>query len=214
MKIILARHGETLWNAEGRYQGQIDIPLSAVGETQAIKLGERLCDIPIHRAVCSQLSRARTTAEFALGNLRKGMLQIDERLQEIAHGQWEGLLAQEIIDKDPLIFQAWREEPQTVQMPEGECLQQVLDRAWQALIAACTDLAEDETLLIVAHDAVNRVLLCKILGLSLNRLWTFRQAPTTINLLTGETVDNLVLVRLNDCQHHTSLFGETLHRAL
>ena len=53
MRILLARHGETPWNAEGRYQGQIDIPLSPIGESQAQALGQRLQDLPITRAVAS-----------------------------------------------------------------------------------------------------------------------------------------------------------------
>ena len=53
MRILLARHGETAWNAEGRYQGQSDIPLSPLGEAQARALGERLRDLPIARAVAS-----------------------------------------------------------------------------------------------------------------------------------------------------------------
>lgn len=141
MKIILARHGETPWNAAGRYQGQIDIPLSETGEAQAAKLGERLRDVPITRAVSSQLARARATAEAALGESRKAILQIDQRLQEIAHGDWEGLLAQEIAERDPLTFQAWRDAPQTVQMPNGENLQQVLDRAWKVLPQPARDWA-------------------------------------------------------------------------
>jgi len=214
MKIILARHGETPWNAAGRYQGQIDIALSEIGEAQARKLGQRLHDVLITRAVSSQLSRARSTAEFALGEERKAQLSIDPRFQEIAHGEWEGLFAHEIAERDPVTFKAWRDAPQTVQMPGGESLQQVLDRAWQGLTAACEGLQADDTLLVVAHDAVNRVLLCKVLGLGLDRLWQFRQAPTTLNLLEGDSVDNLAVVRLNDCQHHTALFGEALHRAL
>ena len=67
---------------------------------------------------------------------------------------------------------------------------------------------------MVAHDAVNRVLLCRILGLPLAKLWGFRQAPTTLNLLEGADVDHLEVVRLNDCSHHTALFGEAVHRAL
>ncbi len=214
MKILLARHGETPWNAAGRYQGQIDIPLSEAGEVQAAKLGDRLRDVTITRAVSSQLTRARSTAEAALGESRKHILRIDPRFQEIAHGDWEGLLAQEIAERDPVTFQAWRDAPQTVQMPQGENLQQVLDRAWEGLAAACDGLGKDDTLLVVAHDAVNRVLLCRIFGLGLDRLWSFRQAPTTLNLLEGDDVDNLAVVRLNDCQHHTPLFGEALHRAI
>ncbi len=214
MKILLARHGETRWNAEGRYQGQMDIPLSPVGEQQARLLGERLRDVPISRAVASPLLRAKLTAELALQAQRAGDLLLDPDLQEIAHGEWEGLLASEIRERDPDLLGAWREAPETVQMPGGESLQQVLDRAWPALLRAMEGLGDDDTLLIVAHDAVNRVLLCRILGLPLSRLWSFRQAPTTINLLEGPNADRLEVVRLNDCNHHTALFGEAVHRAL
>ena len=99
-------------------------------------------------------------------------------------------------------------------MPQGESLQHVLDRAWPALRHATDRLRADDTLLVVAHDAVNRVLLCRILGIPLAKLWGFRQAPTTLNLLEGEDIDHLEVVRLNDCSHHTPLFGEAVHRAL
>ena len=214
MKILLARHGETPWNAEGRYQGQEDIALSPTGEHQARALGERLRDVQIDRAVASPLSRARRTAELALGESRIPMLALDPGLMEIAHGTWEGLLAAEIHVRDPQRLQAWRDAPHEVLMPQGESLQHVFDRAWPAFARACDGLGSDDTLLIVAHDAVNRVLLCHVLGIPLARLWTFRQAPTTLNLLEGVDVDHLDVVRLNDCSHHTALFGEAVHRAL
>ena len=214
MRILLARHGETPWNAEGRYQGQEDIPLSDVGIAQATALGQRLRELQIDRAIASPLSRARRTAELALGVDRAGQLMFDGGLKEIAHGEWEGLLASEIHARDGERMQAWRDAPHTVLMPGGESLQQVLDRAWPAFARACAGLGPDDTLLVVAHDAVNRVLLCRILGIPLSKLWGFRQAPTTINLLEGASVDALEVVRLNDCSHHTALFGEAKHRAL
>jgi probable phosphoglycerate mutase len=216
MRVLLARHGETPWNAEGRYQGQRDIPLSPLGEAQARALGERLRKVDVVRAVASPLSRAARTAELALGADRAAMLRTDPDLQEIAHGDWEGLLAGEIAQGHPELLRAWRESPDTVLMPGegGESLQHVLDRAWPALERACAGLGPQQLLLVVAHDAVNRVLLSRILGLPLSRLWTFRQAPTTLNLLEGASVDTLEVVRLNDCQHHTPLFGEAVHRAL
>ncbi len=214
MRILLARHGETSWNAEGRYQGQEDIALSPKGEKQARALGERLRDVAIDRAVCSPLTRAFHTAQFALGERRSAMLSVDKGLMEIAHGSWEGKLAAEIQAEDPEKFQAWRDAPDTVTMSGGESLQDVLDRAWPALANACDGMGDDETLLVVAHDAVNRVMLCRILGLPLAKLWSFRQAPTTLNLLEGPDIDHLDVVRLNDCSHHTLLFGEAVHRAL
>lgn len=214
MRILLARHGETPWNAEGRYQGQEDIPLSPVGEAQAEALGARLREVRIDRAVASPLSRSFRTAQRALGPDRAAMLGADDGLKEIAHGSWEGLLSSEIHVRDPELLRAWREAPHEVLMPGGESLQHVFDRAWPALARAAEGLGLDDTLLVVAHDAVNRVILCHVLGIPFARLWTFRQAPTTLNLLEGPDVDHLEVVRLNDCAHHTPLFGEAVHRAL
>ncbi|MEO7477809.1 MAG: histidine phosphatase family protein, partial [Lysobacteraceae bacterium] len=216
MRVLLARHGETPWNVEGRYQGQTDIPLSVIGEEQARKLGLRLADVAITRAVASPLMRARRTAELALGNERTSTLMIDAGLSEIHHGTWEGKLAAEIAADDGERFAAWRNAPDSVVMPGpgGESVTDVLDRAWPAFERACAGLGDADTLLVVAHDAVNRVLLCRILGMPLAKLWSFRQAPTTLNLLEGASVDRLEVVRLNDCSHHTALFGEAVHRAL
>ncbi len=214
MRLLLARHGETAWNAEGRYQGQEDIPLSPVGDAQARALGARLGEVRIDRAVASPLARAARTAALALGTERAALLRTDPGLMEIAHGTWEGLLAREIRERDPERLSAWRDTPHEVLMPGGESLQHVLDRAWPALERACDGLGADDTVLVVAHDAVNRVILCKVLGLPLARLWRFRQAPTTLNLLEGPGVEALEVVRLNDCSHHTALFGEAVHRAI
>ncbi|MFN7137414.1 MAG: histidine phosphatase family protein, partial [Thermomonas sp.] len=204
------------WNAEGRYQGRTDIPLSAAGTAQAEALGRRLRDVPIARAVASPLARATRTAQLALGEARAGMLLFDDGLLEIGHGSWEGLLTSEIEARDPQRLAAWRQAPDSVQMPGpgGESLQQVQERAWPALARACAGLGEDDVLLVIAHDAVNRVLLARILGIPLARLWSFRQAPATLNLLQGPQVDALEVVRLNDATHHTALFGEAVHRAL
>ncbi|HTL98024.1 MAG TPA: histidine phosphatase family protein [Holophagaceae bacterium] len=213
MRVLLCRHGETPWNAEGRYQGQIDIPLSETGERQAATLGARLKEAPIARAVASPLSRARRTAELALGT-RAGMLSTESGFLEIAHGAWEGKLASEIEAEDGPRLKAWRQAPDTVQMPGGESLQQVLDRAWPAFVSACAGLGAEDTLLLVAHDAVNRVLLARILGLPLARIWAFRQAPATLNLLEGPDPTRMEVVRLNDAAHVAGLFGEARHLAV
>jgi probable phosphoglycerate mutase len=214
MRILLARHGETEWNVAGRHQGQgFDIPLSEVGRAQALALGERLRGVPLARVVASPLLRARGTAELALG-ARAALLQCDPALKEIAHGDWEGRLATEIRELYPDLQQAWREAPHTVTLPGGESFQHVLDRAWPAFRRACEGLGPDDTLFIVTHDGVNRVLLCRILGLPLDRVWAFRQAPTCLNLLEGMAPDQLAVVRLNDASHITPLFGEVVHRKL
>jgi len=188
--------------------------IKVVGEQQARALGERLAGVAIDRAVASPLIRAETTAKLALGAARADMLTTDAGLMEIAHGEWEGLLASDIAARTPELLRQWRDAPETVQMPGGESLGEVFARAWPAFTRACQDTPKGGSLLVVAHDAVNRVILCHILGIPFSRLWSFRQAPTTLNLLEGADVAQLEVVRLNDCAHHTALFGEAIHRAL
>jgi len=214
MRILLARHGETQWNVEGRCQGQgFDIPLSATGREQARLLGMRLAGQPLCRAVASPLLRARQTAELALGE-RAGLLTLDPGLMEIHHGRWEGQLAGTIRAEYPDLQRAWRETPEQVTLPGGESLAAVAARAWPALAAACRGLGAEATVLLVAHDGVCRVLLCQVLGLPLARVWRFRQASTCLNLLEGPDLEHLQVVRLNDASHLTPLFGEVVHRQL
>lgn len=214
MRIILARHAETEWNVEGRYQGQgFDIALSERGQAQARAMGIRLANLAFTRVVSSPLKRAMETAEAALGP-SSTPLTTDPGLMEISHGLWEGRLANEIREEYPEVCEAWREMPHLVTLPGGESLQEVSDRAWTALCRACESLGEEETVLIVSHDGVNRAILCRILGLPLKRVWSFRQAPTGLNLLEGPDPDHLVVVRLNDATHLSPLFGEVVHRRL
>lgn len=215
MNILLARHGETAWNKEGRYQGHTDIPLSEVGEGQARALGARLDLLPIHRAVASPLSRAKRTAQLVLGP-RADLLGLDPDLREISHGGWEGKLVTEIEQSHPELLRQWRTAPPATLPagPNAESLQQVLDRAWAALEKACVGLGAEETLLVVAHDAVNRVILCRVLGVPLERVWSFRQAPATLNVLSGSSVGALQVVRLNDADHVAPLLREAVHRAV
>lgn len=216
MNVLLCRHGETPWNREGRYQGHTDIPLADSGVDQARALGKRLEAVHIDRAVASPLLRAKTTAEHALGPGRVSMLTLDAGFKEISHGGWEGKLVSEIEASHPELLESWKLRP-TPTLPAGpnaESLGQVLERAWAALGRATAGLTERQTLLLVAHDAVNRVLLCRALGLPLERVWSFRQSPASLNVLAGPTIDTLQVVRLNDSDHVAPLLQEAVHKAI
>lgn len=215
MNLLLVRHGETAWNSEGRYQGQTDVPLSPEGERQILAAAHRMSGIPIARAVASPLSRARATAEAIIAG-RGIELKTDARLVEIGHGAWEGQLARDAALADPELVAQYRTNPgpDTPAGPGGETFAQVQSRAWEALGEAAQGLAADATLLIVAHDGVNRALLCRVLGMPIQRVWRFRQAASTINALSGDTIDTLTVVRLNDAEHVAPLFSDVVHSAL
>ncbi|MEO8845117.1 MAG: histidine phosphatase family protein, partial [Kofleriaceae bacterium] len=194
MNVLLVRHGETPWNREGRYQGRTDIPLSIDGVAQVQRLGERLRGVSITRALASPLTRARTTAQA----IYAGELELDAGLLEISHGQWEGKLASEVELSHAEMFGVWRTAPgrSALAGPGAETLGDVEARAWPVLERLAASLGANDTGLIVAHDAVNRVLLCRVLGLPLERVWKFRQAPAALNVLSGPSLAELQVVRL------------------
>lgn len=183
-RLILVRHGETVWNKQGRYQGQIDTELSERGLEQGRALGRALSEVPIDEFYASQLRRAKDTAQFCADHHGK-RVKVDSRLQEIAHGTWEGKLASEIEGAYPELLRAWREAPDTVLMPDGESLDMVAERSMQAF----TEIAAGnlgKTVLVAAHDATNKVLLCKILRAPLASFWQVKQDNTCINVIEYE----------------------------
>ncbi|NVB79308.1 MAG: histidine phosphatase family protein [Kofleriaceae bacterium] len=215
MNILLVRHGETAWNREGRYQGRTDIPLSDTGQQQVRALGERLRNVPIAIAYASPLSRAKNTAEAILAG-RTTPLWLEAGLLEISHGEWEGKLATDVEISHAEMFGVWRTRPGRTSPagPGAETLGDVESRAWAVLEKICDGLGPDDTALVAAHDAVNRVILCRVLGLPLERIWSFRQAPASLNVLSGPLISELQVVRLNDSEHVAPLLREAQHKAV
>ncbi len=203
-RIILVRHGETTWNIEGRYQGQEDTPLSQRGLKQGRLLAEGLRHIPIDAAVSSPLQRSYQTCQLCAEP--HGLTVIaDERLLEINHGEWEGVLAGDIQKRYPKEFALWHTEPHRVQMPGGESLEDVRAR----VRAAFDDYAaryEGKTVLVAAHDAVNKAIICDLLGLGMEHFWQIKQDNTCINVLEyNQEVWRTVL--LNSTNHLGFLFS-------
>jgi probable phosphoglycerate mutase len=187
LRLLLVRHGETEWNRVARFQGGIDVPLNENGRKQAQQAAEFLKDVPIDFAVSSPMLRPKETAELILKNHPNIKLELQEKLKEINHGLWEGKLESEIKQEYADLLHQWQTAPETVQMPEGENLQQVWDRAiacWEAIIAAAgVSDTELKTGLVVAHDAINKVILCHVLGLSPASIWSIKQGNGAVTVI-------------------------------
>ncbi len=205
IRIILVRHGETTWNIEGRYQGQEDTPLSERGLEQGHLLAKGLRHIPIDICISSPLQRSFQTCSFC-ASLHGLPVQADARLLEINHGSWEGVLAGDIQKQYPEEFALWHSSPHLVTMPGGgESLDDVRRRAR----AAFDDYAErfdGKTVLAAAHDAVNKAVICDILGLGMEHFWQIKQDNTCINVLECSG-GSWRLVLLNSTSHLGFLFS-------
>lgn len=130
--LVLIRHGETDWNNEGRYQGQADPPLNAVGIKQAEDLLSSLKEEHIDALYSSPLRRALQTAQILAQRLRIPLIT-DPRLMEIDQGEWETRLRAEIEHAYPELFHAWQTNPWEVTPPGGENLYAVKARVDEAI---------------------------------------------------------------------------------
>jgi phosphoserine phosphatase len=205
IRLLLVRHGETEWNREKRFQGQIDVPLNDNGRHQAQQAADFLQSIPIDAAVTSPLLRPKETAELILQHHPDLTLQSVEDLQEISHGLWEGKFESEIEAAFPGELQRWQHTPEAVQMPEGENLQQVWQRAiaaWNQIVHAAAQLPQPSTTLVVAHDAVNKAILCAILGLGPEHFWSFKQGNGAVSVIDyADATSPAVLMSMNSTAH-------------
>ena len=200
-KVILVRHGKTVWNAEGRYQGKMDIPLNEEGKEQARRVGEELKDFPVKAVFSSPLSRCRDTAEETARH--HGLeVQVKEGFKEIDHGEWEGMLASEVEERYPELLKLWRTKPAEVQMPGGESLKDVYDRAVKAFEEVVSQFSPEDLIVIVGHDATNKVLMCHLLGTDLNKFWAFKQANCGITVLEYDPETKQVVVHVANATGH------------
>lgn len=159
--VVLVRHGETDWNRERRVQGSTGAPLNAAGHEQARGLARLLWEVPLQAIYASELPRALETASYVAGPHSIGVTT-DPRLNEIHHGEWEGLAESELPDLD--LYLRWREDPTSCALPGAEPLQAVHDRAVAVMreIFARHD-ASKGLVAVVSHQIVLALLKCYVL---------------------------------------------------
>lgn len=143
-------------------------------------------DVAIDFAVTSPMLRPKETAEIILQYHADVSLEGRSQLTEICHGLWEGKLEAEIEKDFPGLLHQWKTAPETVQMPEGENLQQVWERAiatWNELVKSYANSPEPRTGIVVAHDAINKVILCYLLGLEPANFWSIKQGNGGVSVI-------------------------------
>ncbi len=195
MRLLLVRHGESTWNAEGRYQGRRDAPLSPLGIAQARALADHLATQTHDRPraiVSSPLQRAFDTAR-AVADALGLEVTTDDRLVEIAHGAWEGLLKTEIAAAWPEMYAAWHTVPESVTFPGGESLAAVRER-WLEFTGVCK-VHGRSPLLVVTHDVIVRIAILHARGLPLRDFTTFATENAALSRLdltpTGQQVASM-----------------------
>jgi len=169
VRILLARHGETVFNVEGRWQGQSDSPLTERGVAQAEQLALALADEQVTAVYASDLGRAFKTAE-RVATPHGLQVVSDPRLREIDVGDWTGMSGAEILAIDSARLQAWAERPATVKHPHGEGLGEAQARAL-AFFAESMPGHAGGTVVVITHGAIGQAILIHAMGGTLADLW-------------------------------------------
>jgi broad specificity phosphatase PhoE len=166
-RMVLVRHGETIWHGENRYAGTSDVELTEHGREQARDLAEWAATAALDGVWASTLSRAEQTAR-ACAAATPAQLVTDERLRELDFGDAEGLTRQEMGVRFPDAVEDFLRDPVRHHLPGGEdpvraarrftsCLQEIAERHPTARV------------LVVAHSTVIRLALCSLIGVELSR---------------------------------------------
>jgi broad specificity phosphatase PhoE len=169
VRLALVRHGETVANVEGCWQGQSDSPLTERGVEQSRSLAEALADEPIAAIYSSDLGRAMATARIVAERHDLPVIP-DARLREIDTGRWTGQSGFVLRQEEPALLEEWRLHPAEMRLPGGEGLADVQARVLD-FCAAVLPRHRGEDVLVMAHGTLNQTLLVHALGRPLTDLW-------------------------------------------
>ena len=196
LTVYLLRHGQTAWNAEGnKYCGRTDVPLTQKGVEQARQARDKISNLSFDRIYASTLQRAYKTAEIVAGDQQ---VIKDERLIEVDFGWWEGKPKKEFIPERPSLWKNWMANPAATQAGgTGETAQQLIDRV-NDFFTEAFQKHSDGTILVVAHNGVNRLYLAHKLGMPLGNYRKIVQENSTVSMFTLDKEAEIQLHALNN----------------
>ncbi|HJX69547.1 MAG TPA: histidine phosphatase family protein [Dehalococcoidia bacterium] len=199
-RIIVIRHGQTAWNeGEGeRFRGRAEVELDDRGISQAKATATRIAQWKVAAFYSSPLKRALSTSELLAEPLG---LQVQplEGLIDIDYGKWQGLSLKEAEADDSQLYELWLRSPHLITFPRGENLAQVQKRV-VATLETLPPKHPEQTIVLVSHKVVCKVLFCHLLGLDTSHFWQVEQDPCAINLVEVRD-DGLAVALLNDTCH-------------
>jgi len=184
-RIVLVRHGQTEWNRVEHFRGHADVPLNEIGLAQAKAMARRVADEWRPVAIYSSpLARAVKTAEAVAWHFGLSA-QVHPGLIDIDYGQWQGLTPDEAKERWPEVVDAWYNAPHTARIPGGETLDELRARA-ERMVNELATRHQGQTIVLVSHTVINRVILLAVLGLGNDHFWRLRQDTCAINTFEAE----------------------------
>ncbi len=173
MEIYIVRHGQTVWNADNLLQGSADIELNERGRALAGETGQNLEEISFEKIYSSPLIRAYETACLIRGHRNIPIIR-DERLKELSFGVNEGKNFKELLADTTDPFHYFFEQPEKYRAPQhGETLEQICVRAAEFMRQVVEPQKDElERIMIVAHGAMNKALMCHVKQHGIDQYWS------------------------------------------
>jgi broad specificity phosphatase PhoE len=203
-RLFLVRHGESIWNAEGRLQGQADAPLSMRGVQQAGALARALSTRPLAAIYTSPLRRAQATAT-AIGHFQGLEPLVVDALREMHLGCWQGHITADLGQDDLDGIWARDQGITALAPPDGETLGDAATRVGPAIDNILASHRYG-SVVVVAHSIIGRIMLCHLLDTSLDLVSRLKLKQASITLLRLDEA-GVVLERLGDTCHLYAVSG-------
>ncbi|HET7340514.1 MAG TPA: histidine phosphatase family protein [Methylomirabilota bacterium] len=198
VRLFTVRHGETESARERRFTGSRDVPLNPHGVRQSEAVARALAGAFVGAVYASPLARAQASAA-PVAAAHQVAVRVAPAFREMYFGDWEGLTRAEVAVRDPERFAVWRVTPHLAEPPGGERLPDVAGRVAAALQALLEEHA-GQTVVLVTHAIVTRLIVLAALGLGADRLWSVDASPAGITEI--EYQDGWVTVhRMNTLTH-------------
>lgn len=197
--ILLARHGECRGNIEGLFRGRMDFPLNERGLRQAEELAEAIRPLAPTVVYTSPLLRARATAE-AIAAACGAPVVVDQGVNNIAFGTWEGRSKKEIAREQPELWRTWMENPEELVVPGAETVEDVGKRALQAL-EAMVAANRGGTFAVVTHRTVLNPLLARCIAIAPPYFWKVHMDTASYSVLHHTEGRGFSLYALNRTNH-------------
>lgn len=197
--LYLVRHGQTIWNSTGKYQGRTDVALSDKGISQAKKTVNRFLSVHLDGVIASPLKRAADTAR-GIAETHGLPLETDSRLMELSFGDWEGKTYEEIEKIWPGMIEEMYHDAGSLRLPHGESFEDCQKRCMEA-VKGILQRGDNKSYAIVCHGAALRTIICGLIQIPLARSWNLALSNASISQVNIYPGDMNMLYMLNDTSH-------------
>ena len=187
-RFVVVRHGQSVYNLEGRIQGQMDVPLTELGRAQADAAGEFLKDMHFDAAYASDLQRAFETAQRIVAHHPGLEVKPEPELREIYVGKWQGMLSSKALEMYPEEYGKWRRDRWNACAIEGESTQEAAKRAHDAMWRIAKAHPE-ETVMVASHGGLMHTLLCEWMGEPYERIMELPWIKNAATYIVDYNVD-------------------------